>query len=101
MFLLFSKQHKARKLDLITLEIMHRRVFSKLSSFRQQQQKERRFTVPDHFWFLYFGPRPFSVSLFRSQTIFGLGDALSLVARNRGKVMPVSVELFLYWVQRP
>ena len=23
----------------------------------------------------FYGPRPFSVSLFRSQTIFGLGDA--------------------------
>ena len=29
---------------------------------------------------LLYGPRPFSASLFRSQTIFGLGDALSLVA---------------------
>ena len=67
MFLLFtdSKQHKARELVLITLRSHAPRVFSKLSFFRQQQQKERRFTVPDHF---------------RSQTIFGLGDALSLVA---------------------
>ena len=48
----------AREFDLITLRNFAPRFF--LSSFRQQQQKERRFTVPDHFRFLCFGPRPFS-----------------------------------------
>ena len=68
MFLLFtdSKQYKARELDLITLRNL------KLSSIRQHNKKNKGTAL--------YGPRPFSVSLFRFQTIFGLGDALSLVA---------------------
>ena len=57
-FSLTASNTKRANLTWLPLEIMHRSL--KLPSFRQQQQKERGFTVPDHFRFLYFGPRPFS-----------------------------------------
>ena len=71
MFLLFtdSKQHKARELDLVTLR-NHAPRF-KTIVFQTTTATKRT---------ALYGPRPFSVSLFRSQTIFGLGDVLSLVA---------------------
>ena len=81
MFLLFtdSKQHKARELGLITLRNHARRFFfwfcyniTKTIVFQTTTTTLKRTAL--------YGPRPFSVSLFRPQTIFGLGDALSLVA---------------------
>ena len=70
MFLLFtdSKQHKARELDLITL----RNHAPRFKTIVFQTTTTKRTAL--------YGPRPFPVSLFWSQTIFGLGDALSLVA---------------------
>ena len=80
MFLLFtdSKQHKARELDLITLRNHAPQFF-----LNNNNKKNGRF----------YGPRPFSVSLFRSQTIFGLGDALSLVACEFHKAFLPNLEI--------